>query len=182
MACRFLGMRAGEGAKLSYIFSTDNAASPSAQAFVNISTLARVSSANDSIVSGFVISGTKARKVLVRAVGPSLAQFGLADALTSPQLTVFQSGQPIATNSAWAAATPATAGAGLVAGTVAVDATTVANTLNTAFDRTGAFRLLDPASRDAAVLLTLQPGAYTIQVKSGTATPGATLLEVYDVP
>ena len=42
--------------------------------------------------------------VLVRAAGPSLAQFGVTDALTNPQLTVYQNGSVIATNSAWASA------------------------------------------------------------------------------
>ena len=164
VACRFLGMRAGEGPKLSYIFSTDNAASPAAQAIVNISTLAHVTPDNDSVVSGFVISGTAPRTVLVRAVGPTLAQFGLADALAQPQLVVFQNGRVIATNSAWAPAADTAA------------------SLNAAFDRSGAFRLLDPSSRDAALLLTLAPGAYTLQVKSATGGSGAALLEVYDVP
>ena len=164
VACRFLGMRVGEGPKLSYIFSTDNAASPAAQAIVNISTLAHVTPDNDSVVSGFVISGTAPRTVLVRAVGPALAQFGLTDALARPQLSVFQNGKVIATNDAWAPASD------------------TATLLNSAFDRVGAFRLLDPSSRDAALLLTLAPGAYTLQVKSATGGTGSALLEVYDVP
>lgn len=178
IACRYLGMRAGEGAKLSYIFSTTNEASPATQAFVNISTLARLSSTNDSIVSGFVISGTKARTVLVRAIGPTLAQFGVGDVLPSPQLTVFQSGRVLATNDGWATASP---GSNALLSAPVDPAATVAK-LSAAFDRTGAFRLLDPSSHDAAVLLTLSPGAYTIQVKSGTDATGAALLEVYDVP
>jgi hypothetical protein len=176
VACRFLGMRAGEGMKLSYIFSADSDASPAAQAFVNISTLARVASASDSLVSGFVISGSKPRNVLVRAVGPTLAQFGVGDALASPALTVFQNGKVIAANAGWAtaAASPLnTAGDG---------ATDTVTRLNAAFDRSGAFRLIDPASNDAAVLLTLAPGAYTIQVKSKIDAAGSALLEVYDVP
>ena len=164
VACRFLGMRAGEGAKLSHIFSSGNSASPSAQALVNISTLAHVTGGNDSVVSGFVIAGSAPRTVLVRAVGPSLAEFGLADALASPRLVVYQNGRAIANNDAWAPDNDAVI------------------RLNSAFTRTGAFRLSDPSSRDAALLLNLAPGAYTIEVKSGTGAPGAALLEVYDVP
>ena len=176
VACRFLGMRAGEGAKLSYIFSANSEASPAAQAFVNISTLARVNSSNDTITSGFVISGTQRRSVLLRAVGPSLAQFGLADALPTPLLTVFQAGKVLATNDGWAApATPNALNA-------VADTSDPATRLNAAFDRTGAFRLIDPASHDAALLLSLSPGTYTIQVKSETSATGATLVEVYDVP
>jgi hypothetical protein len=55
--------------------------------------------------------------------------------------------------------------------------------LTAAFDRAGAFRLLDETSRDAALLLTLPPGAYTVQVKSAdAAAAGSVLLEVYDLP
>jgi hypothetical protein len=50
-----------------------------------------------------------------------------------------------------------------------------------AFDRAGAFRLIDEGSLDAALLLTLAPGAYTVQVTSGDGVPGATLLEVYEL-
>ena len=164
IACRFLGMRVGEGAKLSYIFSTGNAASPAEQALVNISTLAHVTAENDTLVSGFVISGNAPRTVLVRAAGPTLAQFGVTDAITNPSLVVYQNGKVIASNSAWAPTDDA------------------AIRLNSAFNRTGAFRFLDKSSSDAAVLLTLAPGAYTVAVKSGNAQPGATLLEVYDVP
>jgi hypothetical protein len=51
-----------------------------------------------------------------------------------------------------------------------------------AFDRAGAFRLLDETSRDAALVLSMAPGPYTVQVKSGDGATGATLLEVYDLP
>ena len=54
--------------------------------------------------------------------------------------------------------------------------------LKDVFDRAGAFRLLDENSRDAALVLTLTPGAYTMRVKSMDSNPGVTLLEVYDVP
>ena len=164
VACRFLGMRVGEGVKLSYIFSTSNAASPDAQAFVNLSTLARIASAGDSVVAGFFVAGKVPRNVLVRAVGPSLAQFGVGDALTNPRLTVYQSNRALVTNDAWAPTTEA------------------ASLLTAAFDRAGAFRFISTASRDAAVLLTLAPGVYTVHMSSANGAPGSALVEVYDVP
>jgi hypothetical protein len=57
-----------------------------------------------------------------------------------------------------------------------------AEDISDAFDRAGAFRLLDEDSRDAALVLSLAPAAYTVQVKSGDGTAGAVLLEVYDLP
>jgi len=162
VACRFLGMRAGEGQKLSFIFSSSPTGSTD-RAIVNISTLARVTSPSDSIVSGFVISGSTKRSMLVRAVGPTLAAFGVADALAGVSLEVYQGDRLIASNDGWARTTE---GAG---------------PLTDAFDRSGAFRLLDESSGDAALVLSLPPAAYTIQVKSAGGKPGAALIEVYEV-
>jgi phosphodiesterase/alkaline phosphatase D-like protein len=164
VACRFLGTKVNEGRKLTQIFS-GSVAGANDHALVNISTLARVSSGTDAIVSGFVISGSSARTVLVRAIGPTLSAFGVNDALTDPVLSVFQGDRLVATNNAWAGtARAATEG------------------ILDAFDRAGAFRLVDEASRDAALVVSLSPGPYTVQVKSGSGSPGAALLEVYDLP
>ncbi|MFM8337426.1 MAG: hypothetical protein ACKODK_17855, partial [Opitutaceae bacterium] len=54
--------------------------------------------------------------------------------------------------------------------------------LNAAFDRVGAFRLAGTESRDAALLLTLEPGAYTVQASNLARAAGSVLLEVYEVP
>ena len=163
VACRYSGKRVGEGEKLSYIFSASAMASSGA-AMSNISMLARVTGGDDALTSGFVISGQTPRRVLVRAIGPSLAGFGLADPLELPQLTVFKGGRVIGSSEGW----------GKDEDTIKV--------LTEAFDRAGAFRLQDGASRDAAIILTLQPGPYTMQVKSADRQAGAALLEVYEIP
>ncbi len=163
VACRYSGKRVDEGEKLGYIFSA-SAVSGSGAAMSNISMLARVTGGDDALTSGFVISGQTPRQVLVRAVGPSLAGFGLADPLELPQLTVFKGSRVIGSNEGW----------GKDEDTIKV--------LTEAFDRAGAFRLQDGASRDAAIILTLQPGPYTMQVKSADRKAGAALLEVYEIP
>ena len=163
VACRYSGKRVGEGEKLSYIFSASAMASSGA-AMSNISMLARVTGGDDALTSGFVISGQTPRQVLVRAIGPSLASFGLTDPLGLPQLTVFKGSRAIGSNEGW----------GKDEDTIKV--------LTEAFDRAGAFRLQDSASRDAAIILTLQPGPYTMQVKSADSKAGAALLEVYESP
>jgi hypothetical protein len=127
--------------------------------------MARLNSPADSIVSGFVISGTTPRNVLVRAVGPSLATFGVNDALTSVVLSVHQGDRLVGSNNGWAGPTR-------TASPETVDA----------FDRAGAFRFVDEASLDSALVLSLAPGAYTVQVKSGDTASGAALLEVFDLP
>ena len=81
-----------------------------------------------------------------------------------PELAVFNGETLVAANSAWAG----DANAEIL--------------LTSAFDRAGAFRLIESSSRDAALLLNLSQGAYTVRVKSADGTPGATLLEVYDLP
>jgi phosphodiesterase/alkaline phosphatase D-like protein len=164
VACRFLGTKVNEGRKLTQIFS-GSIAGTTEHALVNISTLARVNSPSESIVSGFVISGSTTRNVLVRAVGPTLAVFGVDDALTKPVLSVYRGDQVVASNTAWAGAAGESAGA-----------------LTDAFDRAGAFRLIDESSEDAALVIGLEPGPYTVQVSSGNGRTGAALLEVYDLP
>ncbi len=163
VACRFTGKRVGEGDKLTYIFGS-SAAGNQGVALVNISMLAKVTGADDALTSGFVISGTSPRRVLIRAVGPTLTSFGIADALANPSLTVYQGQKIIATAGAWGK-----------------DEETVKE-LSDVFERSGSFSFMDTSSRDAAVVLTLQPGSYTTQVRSGDGKPGSALLEVYDVP
>lgn len=163
IACRFLGMRVGEGAKISTIFSTTTPTS-SEQAIVNTSTLAHVAAGTDQISSGFVIAGKVPRTVLVRAVGPTLADFGLNDPLSSPQLSLYQGNRVIARSEGWAPDDDAEV------------------RLTAAFDRAGAFRFASKTTLDAALLITLAPGVYTLQVKSGDGAGGATLVEIYDVP
>jgi phosphodiesterase/alkaline phosphatase D-like protein len=162
VTCRFVGKKAGEFDRLNYAFT-----SPAAQtgpALINISMLAHLNRGDDTLTSGFVIAGQRARRVMMRAVGPSLAGFGVTDALERPVLSVFQGGERIATNDGWSLGRDP------------------AVTMNELFDRVGAFRLATDASRDAALVLTLNPGAYTAQVKSSDGQAGAALLEVYDVP
>ena len=88
----------------------------------------------------------------------------ISDPLELPQLTVFKGGRVIGSGEGW----------GKDEDTIKV--------LTEAFDRAGAFRLQDGASRDAAIILTLQPGPYTMQVKSADRQAGAALLEVYEIP
>ena len=53
--------------------------------------------------------------------------------------------------------------------------------VTSAEESTGAFAYTNTASHDAATVLTLQPGSYTVQAKSSSGTVGSTLIEVYEV-
>ncbi len=120
----------------------------------NLSTRGAVS-ATEPLTAGVVISD-EPRTVLIRAVGPALANFGVATPLANPVLTLLDSaGRELARNDDWD------------------------RTLAAAFARAGAFPLGD-GSRDAALVITLPPGAYTAQVTGSTT--GAALVEVYALP
>ena len=123
---------------------------------VNLSVLAQVS-AGDPIIAGFVITGTASHDVLIRAVGPGLTPLGVTDALAAPNLKVYRGLTVIHESNSWGGS----------------------STLAEHFARLGAGALA-PSSADAAVVLTLQPGAYTLWVSGAGTTGGRALAEVYD--
>ncbi len=127
-------------------------------ALANVSARMRVveGDASRALIIGFVIAGSDSKRVLLRAVGPTLAAFGVAGALADPQLKLYSSaGALIAANDNWA-------------GTETSEAATAV----------GAFTLA-PGARDAAVVMTLQPGAYTLVV-APNGGEGVAMAEVYD--
>ncbi len=124
---------------------------------INVSVLKNI---GGSLTAGFVIGGSTTKTVLIRAVGPGLAAFGLTGTVVDPRLELFDgSSKSIATNDDWA-------------GTVALSAS---------FTQVGAFSL-PPTSKDAALLMTLPPGSYTATVTPGAAATGLALVEIYEVP
>jgi hypothetical protein len=125
---------------------------------VNVSVLKHLGT---GLTAGFVIDGTGPKRVLVRAVGPTIgaAPFNVPGAVADPQLTLYSGQTSIASNDNWGGTAELTA----------------------AFSQVGAFAL--PAdSRDAALLATLQPGNYTVQVSGTAGTTGVAIVEVYEVP
>ena len=132
-----------------------------AQRLVNVSGRASAGTGDQVAIGGFVISGTQAKTVLIRAVGPGLRDFGVPTALTAPRLQVHRGSTVIAANTGWGSAAN-------VADIIAAAA------------RSGAFSLT-AGSADSVVLTSLQPGAYTAVVSSTTGGSGAVLLEVYEL-
>jgi hypothetical protein len=125
-----------------------------------VSTLGPAGAGDRSLVSGFTIAGTGPKRLLIRAVGPALAAFGVTDALADPQLVLAPSGfdATLASNDNWQ-------------GDAALAATA---------QSAGAFAL-DPASRDAAIEVVLPPGGYTVTVSSRDGIAGTALVEIYDL-
>ncbi|MBL9210288.1 MAG: hypothetical protein JNL92_07450, partial [Opitutaceae bacterium] len=124
---------------------------------VNVSARNRVGTGEEILVAGFTIAGTGPQRLLLRAVGPGLAGFGVADTLGDPVLALFAGAQQIAENDNWSADLAAAAA------------------------RVGAFPLV-PGSRDAALVVELPPGSYTAQVRGVGATTGEALVEIYELP
>lgn len=125
----------------------------------NLSTRGRVGLGVDALTAGFYVGGTTSKQVLIRAIGPSLANYQITGPVADPTLTVYNSsGAVIATNTNWAGASAIAAAGGAV----------------------GAFPL-SADSLDAVVLTTLAPGAYSAQVTVGTGSAGVGLVEIYDV-
>ncbi len=128
---------------------------------VDISTRGFVGTGSSSLIAGFVIGGTAAKTVLIRASGPAMATspFNVAGTLPDPELQLYSAGAVIARNQGW--------GGDSVIAAAAADA--------------GAFAWSNPSSMDAALLTTLAPGAYTAVVSGTSGDTGIALLEVYDV-
>jgi len=122
-----------------------------------VATLHRVGTGGGILIAGFAVTGDVAKTLLIRGVGPKLAAFGVGDRLTDPKIEVRTVGDVmLAANDDWspsvAAATPG---------------------LGFAFD---------PGSKDAALLVTLPPGAYTAQLSGADGGTGNGLIEIYEVP
>jgi len=127
---------------------------------VNLSARGFVGTGSNALIAGFVVSGDASETLLVRGIGPSLAPFGVAGALSSTQVTVYDSsGRQLATNSGWDASAN-------VAGI---------------FAEVGAFALA-PGSGDSAVIVNLPAGSYTAELTGTLGGTGVGLLEIYVVP
>ena len=125
---------------------------------VNVSVLKQIATGT-SLTTGFVLGGTTARTVLIRAIGPGLAQFGVGGVMADPLLTLFRGTTKIAENDNWGGAPE----------------------LTEAGNSVGAFAVAGADSKDAILLLTLPAGTYSAQV-SGPAGGGAALVEIYEIP
>ncbi len=139
----------------------DAGASTDGPELVNVSARTFVGTGEDTLIAGFVVCGDVPKRVLIRGVGPELIRFGVGAILADPKLTLYRpegsSSTIIATNDDWnGVATIADAAAAV-----------------------GAFPLRTSTSKDAAMVVTLSPGAYTAQVTGANSSTGIALVEVY---
>ncbi len=148
------------GVALAELYLRDADSAPAAH-LVNLSTRAPVAGGERSLIGGFILEGTSPRRCLLRAIGPGLADYAIADPLPDPVLQLF-GGPPsqfMAENDDWQMSPSAAA-------------------IATAAQQAGAFALT-PGSTDAALLVTLEPGAYTAVVTGLADSQGVALVEIY---
>lgn len=147
-----------------YRLQTQAAVSPGT--LVNVATRAFVGRGEEVLIGGFVVRGSRPKPMLIRAAGPALASFGVGGVLFDPVLNVYSAGSLVAANDNWM----------VPVGLGAASATEIA----TAAARASAFPFAE-GSRDAAVLVTLAPGAYTAVVEGSDLGSGAGLIEAYEL-
>jgi Tol biopolymer transport system component len=133
------------------------AAVSSAAQTLNLSTRMRVGTGENVGIGGFIITGTAPKHLLLRALGPSLAQFGIPNLLADPVMELYGLGDFVTiTNNNWQD-----------------DPAQVAAILATGIAPTDDF--------ESAIDVTLAPGSYTAIVRGNNATSGVGLVEVYDL-
>jgi hypothetical protein len=146
----------GAGVTLVELYDTGSGNSPR---LVNVSARNQVGTGDNILIFGFFVDGTGTKNVLIRAIGPKLADLGVTGALSDPKFDVFRAGTtaPIASNDNWDSA------------------------LIPTFNSVAAFALTN-GSKDAALVTALAPGSYTVQVSGADGGTGEALVEIYDVP
>jgi hypothetical protein len=156
----------GPGSALTELYDTTPSAAYTATSprLVNVSCNSQIA-AGGSLTTGFVVGGTTAKTVLIRASGPTLsASFGIAGTMLDPQIvlhtTVNGADSVLAANAGWGGDPQITAAGNSVS----------------------AFPFSSATSKDSAILITLAPGSYTAVASSAAGGGGVALVEVYEIP
>jgi len=147
------GINNASGVGLVEVYEVDHPEVP----LVNISTRGKVMTGFGVMIGGFIIQGSGPQTVVIRATGPSLADYGVEGVLSDPtlQLVRMSDGQTIAFNNDWRTAT------------------------NSGELQATGFAPSNPL--ESALLITLDPGAYTAIVSGQNGATGVGLVEVYKV-
>ncbi|MGI8956954.1 MAG: hypothetical protein ACR2II_08580 [Chthoniobacterales bacterium] len=130
---------------------------------LNISTRLQVGTGDNVLIGGFILQGTESKRVLIRALGPSLEAAGVSGALANPTLELHDStGALIGQNNDWRTTQ--------IGGVITDDQ--FLEIQSTGPPTSGA---------ESAIIATLDPGAYTAIVAGADSTTGIGLAEVYDL-
>jgi hypothetical protein len=151
-----------DGAHTLTVGSGNFATSPPKAVALNIATRLPVGTAQNVLIGGFIIQGPAPKQVVIRAVGPSLNGI-LSGALQDPRLTLFSGGTVMATNDNW----HSTSVGGAITADQSID-----------LEGTG---LAPSNDAESAMLVTLNPGAYTAVIDGANNTTGIAVVEIYDL-
>jgi hypothetical protein len=162
------GLDSTTGVALAEIYDAD-VGTPTAN-LVNISARANVSGGAGVLIAGFIIDGTQPIQVLLRGVGPALAPFGVSGPLQQPTIGLYDSANNLVeSGTGW--------GNALVSGSLVANGFFRQATASDMIE-VGAFPLPN-GSADCAMVATLPPGAYTVELGGINGSTGVGLVEVY---
>ena len=156
----------GSGTVLAEVYDADDSTSTGAVRFTGLSARGQVT-VGDPLIAGLAVSGNTSRRVLLRGSGPALTKSGVSGVLSDPVLAVYDSqDQLLAQNDNWQTQTAVnpTQTIGNVADVVAASASVFAS-----------------GSKDSALIITLAPGTYTVQISGVNHAAGAAMVEAYDL-
>lgn len=123
----------------------------------NISTRGFVGTGQNILIGGFVVEGGP-KLVLLRVLGPGLAQYGITAPVPDPSISLYHGQTSIASNTGWQNQSSSSV------------VTEIQDT-----------HLAPPSTGDDAILIQLEPGAYTAEVTGASGDTGTALIEVYEV-
>jgi hypothetical protein len=130
----------------------------------NISTRAFVQTGDNVVIGGFIVEGSETKKIVIRAIGPELAQYGIRNFLANPTLELHDgTGALIASNNNWATT--------IIGGIIT---TRQARDIQASGYAPG-------DGRESAMIVNLLPGSYTAIMRGVGNTTGVGLVEVYDL-
>jgi hypothetical protein len=145
------GVNNGTGVALVEVYDHE----PASSSVANISTRGDIGTSSDVLIGGFIVGGADPTNIILRAIGPSLGSFGVANPLPDPVLELHDgNGALLSSNDNWRS------------------------------DQEGeilATNIAPSDDREAAIVATLPPGSYTALVRDAQFSTGIALFEVYDL-
>src|SRR5262245_58195543 len=143
---------------------TPSATPPTTSILANISTRSFVQTADNVMIGGFIVQGSQPKRVIIRAIGPELTQFGVPNVLANPTLELHNgAGGLIAFNDDWQTT--------VIGGVITHDqAQEILNSGRAPGDM-----------KESAIIADLPAGNYTAIVRGLSSTTGVALVEVYDL-
>jgi hypothetical protein len=124
---------------------------------LNISTRARVLTAEKVLIAGFIVTGPDSKQVIIRGIGPSVSNVGVT--LSDPTLELHQGNTTLAVNDNWKIKSDGTSQQAEVEAT----------------------KLAPKTDAESAIVMTLSPGSYTAVLSGKNADTGVGVVEVYDL-